>query len=29
VMIVAVIYMLANLSADLVYAYLNPQIRHG
>jgi len=28
-MIVAVIYMLANLSADLVYAYLNPQIRHG
>jgi len=29
VMIIAVIYMLANLVADLVYAYLNPQIRHS
>jgi peptide/nickel transport system permease protein len=29
VMIVAVIYMLGNLSADLLYAYLNPRIRYG
>ena len=29
VMIVAVIYMLGNLTADLLYAYLNPQIRYG
>lgn len=29
VMIIAVIYMLGNLMADLLYAYLNPQIRFG
>lgn len=29
VMIVAVIYMLGNLTADLLYAYLNPQIRYS
>ena len=29
VMIVAVIYMLGNLSADLLYAYLNPRIRYS
>jgi peptide/nickel transport system permease protein len=29
VMIVAVIYMFGNLTADLLYAYLNPQIRYG
>jgi peptide/nickel transport system permease protein len=29
VMIVAVIYMVGNLLADLLYAYLNPQIRYG
>ncbi|MDQ3781034.1 MAG: ABC transporter permease [Chloroflexota bacterium] len=29
VMIVAVIYMIGNLVADLLYAYLNPQIRYG
>ena len=28
-MIVAVIYMVGNLIADLLYAYLNPQIRYG
>ena len=27
-MIVAVIYMVSNLAADLLYAYLNPQIRY-
>jgi len=29
VMVVAVIFMVSNLAADLLYAYLNPQIRHG
>jgi peptide/nickel transport system permease protein len=29
VMIVAVVYMGGNLIADLLYAYLNPQIRYG
>lgn len=29
VMIVAVIYMFGNLTADLLYAYLNPQIRYS
>ena len=29
VMIVAVIYMAGNLAADLIYAYMNPQIRYG
>lgn len=29
VMIIAVIYMLGNLTADLLYAYLNPRIRYG
>lgn len=29
VMIVAVIYMAGNLVADLLYAYMNPQIRYG
>lgn len=29
VMVVAVIYMLSNLTADLLYAYLNPQIRYA
>ncbi len=29
VMIIAVIYMFSNLAADLLYAYLNPQIRYG
>jgi peptide/nickel transport system permease protein len=29
VMIVAVIYMAGNLVADLIYAYMNPQIRYG
>lgn len=29
VMIVAIIYMLGNLSADLLYAYLNPRIRYS
>lgn len=29
VMIVAVVYMLGNLTADLLYAYLNPQIRYA
>ena len=29
VMIVAVIYMVGNLVADILYAYLNPQIRFG
>lgn len=29
VMIIAVIYMLGNLTADLLYAYLNPQIRYS
>ena len=28
-MIVAVTYMLGNLAADLLYAYLNPRIRYG
>ncbi len=28
-MIVAVTYMGGNLIADLLYAYLNPQIRYG
>ncbi len=28
-MIVAAIYMVGNLTADLLYAYLNPQIRYG
>ncbi len=28
-MIVAVIFMVSNLAADLLYAYLNPQIRYG
>jgi ABC-type dipeptide/oligopeptide/nickel transport system permease component len=28
-MVVAVIYMLGNLTADLLYAYLNPQIRYS
>jgi peptide/nickel transport system permease protein len=29
VMIIAVIYMLGNLTADLLYSYLNPQIRRS
>lgn len=29
VMIVAVVYMAGNLAADLIYAYMNPQIRYG
>jgi peptide/nickel transport system permease protein len=29
VMIIAVIYMLSNLAADLFYAYLNPQVRYS
>lgn len=29
VMIIAVIYMLSNLTADLLYSYLNPQIRYA
>jgi peptide/nickel transport system permease protein len=29
VMIVAVFYMFGNLTADLLYAYLNPQIRYS
>ena len=29
VMIIAVIYMLGNLAADLFYAYLNPQVRYS
>lgn len=29
VMIIAVIYMASNLAADLLYAYLNPQIRYS
>jgi peptide/nickel transport system permease protein len=29
VMVVAVINMLSNLGADLMYAYMNPQIRYG
>lgn len=29
VMIVAIIYMVGNLGADLIYAYMNPQIRYG
>ena len=29
VMIIAVIFMLGNLTADLLYAYLNPQIRYS
>lgn len=29
VMIIAVIYMLSNLVADLLYSYLNPRIRYG
>ena len=29
VMIIAVIYMLSNLTADLFYAYLNPQVRYS
>lgn len=29
VMIVAVVYMVGNLAADLLYAYMNPQIRYG
>jgi peptide/nickel transport system permease protein len=29
VMIVAVVYMLGNLAADLIYAWMNPQIRYG
>jgi peptide/nickel transport system permease protein len=29
VMIIAVIYMLSNLAADLCYAYLNPQVRYS
>jgi len=29
VMIIAVIYMFSNLTADLLYAYLNPQIRYA
>ena len=29
VLLVGVFVMLVNLSVDLVYGYLNPQIRHG
>lgn len=29
VMVIAVIFMLSNLAADILYAYLNPQIRHS
>ena len=29
VMIIAIIYMLGNLAADLFYAYLNPQVRYS
>lgn len=29
VMVIAVIYMLGNLAADLLYAFMNPQIRYG
>jgi peptide/nickel transport system permease protein len=29
VMIVAVVYMLGNLAADLIYAWMNPQIRYA
>lgn len=29
VMIIAVIYMLGNLTADLLYAYLNPRVRYS
>ena len=29
ILVVAAIYALANLSADLLYAWLNPKIRYG
>src|SRR5260370_27222726 len=29
VMVVAVVFMLSNLAADLLYACLNPRLRHG
>lgn len=29
VMVIAVIYMVGNLTADLLYAFMNPQIRYG